>query len=487
MTITIIMYDIFNILCNFAMNSILNLSKVKRLLVFSFIKKISSMSTTISTEKATKIDLFSLKAPQMRAFHITWVSFLVCFFAWFAIAPLMAVVREEFQLTKSQIGNIIIASVSVTFFARLLIGWFCDKYGPRLTYSALLLLGALPVMLIGFSTNYETFLIARLAIGAIGASFVITQYHTSAMFGSNVIGSANAIAAGWGNLGGGLAQLIMPLIFAGFIALGFTDSLAWRYSMLIPGVSMLLMSFVYYKYTQDTPAGNFKDLKLQGGQASKDIEPVSIWEVMKDRKVWILFWVYACSFGVEITIDNIAALYFKDTYGLSLATAGLIAGTFGLMNIFARALGGILSDKVSKTQGLQGRTWVLGGGLFLAGLGIVAFTFMQSLTWAIVSLVFFALFVKMGNGATYSVVPFVNKRAIGTVSGIVGAGGNLGAVLMGFVLKMEGITYQQGLLYIGAVVSFISLSSFFIVRVSEAKFEKAQAKLQTSLLTIPVK
>ena len=94
------------------------------------------MSTIISTEKATKINLFSFKAPQMRAFHLTWMAFLVCFFAWFAIAPLMAVVREEYHLTKGQVGNIIIASVSITFFARLLIGWLCDKFGPRITYSA---------------------------------------------------------------------------------------------------------------------------------------------------------------------------------------------------------------------------------------------------------------------------------------------------------------------------------------------------------------
>ena len=431
------------------------------------------MSTIISTEKATKINLFSFKAPQMRAFHLTWMAFLVCFFAWFAIAPLMAVVREEYHLTKGQVGNIIIASVSITFFARLLIGWLCDKFGPRITYSALLFLGSLPVMLIGFTTSYESFLIARLAIGAIGASFVITQYHTSAMFAPNVIGSANAIAAGWGNLGGGLAQLIMPLIFGGFVALGFTDSIAWRYSMLIPGAAMLIMSFLYFKFTQDTPEGNFKDLKQKGGEASKKIQPATWGEVLRDRRVWILFWIYGCSFGVEITIDNIAALYFKDTYGLSIATAGLIAGMFGMMNIFARALGGIVSDKVNKTQGLRGRTWVLGSGLFLAGLGIVAFSFMNSLILAIAALVFFALFVKMGNGATYSVVPYVNKRGIGMVSGVVGAGGNLGAMLMGFVLKMEGVTYQQGLFYIGIAVAVISLSAFFIVSKTESAEEMA--------------
>jgi MFS transporter, NNP family, nitrate/nitrite transporter len=414
------------------------------------------MNKAIVEEKTEHIRLFSLKAPHMRTFHITWLSFFVCFFAWFAIAPLMAIVREEFHLTKSQIGNIIIASVSVTIFARLIIGWLCDKFGPRLTYTGLLLIGAIPVILIGFANSYESFLIFRLAIGIIGASFVITQYHTSAMFAPKVVGSANALAGGWGNLGGGLTQMIMPLIFAAFIGIGVSSPMAWRYSMIIPGVAMLIMAFVYYRYTQDTPEGN-----MVGKNAVKK-EKVNIKEVVTDHRVWILFLIYGCSFGMEITIDNIAALYFIDKFGVSLATAGLLAGTFGAMNLFARALGGIFSDMVNKRHGLKGRTVLLGVFVLCEGLGVMLFSRIDLLVWSVASMLLFALFVKMSNGATYSVVPFINNKALGTVSGIVGAGGNMGAILMGFAFKMEGYTYQTGLFLIGIFIIVISFTAFFI-------------------------
>ena len=101
--------------------------------------------------KATSIDLFSLRTPQMRAFHMSWFAFFLCFFAWFGIAPLMAVVREELGLTKEQIGNTIIASVAITIVARLFIGWLCDRIGPRLSYTLLLMFGSIPVMAIGLS------------------------------------------------------------------------------------------------------------------------------------------------------------------------------------------------------------------------------------------------------------------------------------------------------------------------------------------------
>ena len=165
--------------------------------------------------KATRIKLFNFSTPQMRAFHMSWFAFFLCFFAWFGIAPLMAVVRDELGLTKAQIGNTIIASVAITIIARLFIGWLCDRIGPRLTYTWLLVLGSIPVMGIGFAHDYTTFLLFRLGIGAIGAAFVITQYHTSVMFAPNCVGTANATSAGWGNLGGGVTQMVMPLIFCG--------------------------------------------------------------------------------------------------------------------------------------------------------------------------------------------------------------------------------------------------------------------------------
>ncbi len=416
--------------------------------------------------KATKINLLDFKSVPMRTFHLTWITFFLCFFGWFGIAPLMPVVREDLGLTKQQIGNIIIASVAITIFARLFFGWLCDRIGPRISYTILLLVGSLPVMFIGFSDSYESFLLFRLAIGVIGASFVITQYHTSVMFAPNVVGTANATSAGWGNMGGGVTLMVMPLVFAGFVGMGYLNEQAWRYSMVIPGLALFAMGLVYYFFTQDTPDGNVSDLRRTNPEykaKAKDSKG-SFLSASKDYRVWVLFLAYGACFGIEITIDNIATLYFVDHFNLGLKEAGIIAGTFGMMNIFARALGGIFGDKAGKKWGLKGRIMILGVFLLLEGLGIMLFSTMDVLTWAIVTMLVFALFLKMSNGATYSVVPFINQKAMGAVSGIVGAGGNVGAVLAGFLFTSENISYRESLFTIGiavTVVSFISLALSF--------------------------
>src|SRR5580698_1156023 len=108
--------------------------------------------------KATRIRLFSFSTPQMRAFHMSWLAFFACFFAWFAVAPLMPVLKNEFGLSKDQIANINIAAVGITILARLVVGPLCDRTGPRAVHTALLTLGAIPVFGIAFATNYHMFL-----------------------------------------------------------------------------------------------------------------------------------------------------------------------------------------------------------------------------------------------------------------------------------------------------------------------------------------
>jgi len=410
------------------------------------------MTTPTNNQPLNSIKLFSLGSIQMRTFHITWLMFFVCFFGWFGLAPLMPTIRGDLGLTKSQIGNIIIASVSSTIVARLIIGRLCDSWGPRKTAVRLLLVGSIPVFLVGLAKDYTTFLLFRLAIGVIGASFVVTQFHTSMMFASRIKGTANAITGGWGNLGGGVTNMVMPLIFAAIVGFGYTKHEAWRYAMIVPGVMMLIIAFLYHRYTKDTPAGNFSEIGRSASASGK-----TDWSVLADWRIWALTLAYGCCFGMEITFDNVASLHFVDSFKLSQSSAGFWAGIFGGMNLFARALGGIVSDKVGARWGLRGKGILLAAVLLLEGIGLMAFAAAGSFAIAIVAMLSFALFLKMANGATYGIVPFVNEKNIGLVSGVVGAGGNLGGMMFGFLFKSQSISYVQAFSYIGIAVVIVSM------------------------------
>jgi NNP family nitrate/nitrite transporter-like MFS transporter len=84
------------------------------------------------------------------------------------------------------------------------------------------------------------------------------------------------------------------------------------------------------------------------------------------------------------------------------------------------------------------------------------FSQMTVLAPAIGAMVLFSLFVQMSEGATFSVVPFINKRALGSVAGIVGAGGNAGAVAAGFLFRSPDLPWPTALLILGMVVVGVS-------------------------------
>ena len=405
------------------------------------------------SDKAKSITLFSFATPAMRAFHLSWMAFFVCFFAWFACAPLMPVIKGDLGLSIAQIANINIAAVAATILVRLLVGPLCDRFGPRKTYTGLLLLGALPVLGVGLAHSYESFLMFRLGIGAVGASFVITQYHTSVMFAPKVVGTANAAAAGWGNAGGGAAQALMPLLLAAVLMLGVSETAGWRLALLVPGVLMIAMAALYWRYAQDCPEGNYAELRAAGSvvESSKRGGWSSFRAASANYRVWLLFVTYGACFGIEIFIHNIAAVYYVDTYGLSLKEAGLAAGSFGLLALFARALGGWLSDRAARRGNLNSRVNLLFAVMIGEGLGLLLFSHADTAALAIAAMLGFGLFTHMACGATYAQVPFVDRSALGGVAGIIGAGGNAGAVAAGFLLKGLGST-QQTLSVLGIVV-----------------------------------
>jgi NNP family nitrate/nitrite transporter-like MFS transporter len=408
--------------------------------------------------KADSIKLFSISTPQMRAFHLTWAAFFICFFAWFACAPLMPVIKGEFNLSAGQIANINIAAVAITILVRLVVGPLCDHFGPRKTYTGLLLLGSIPVIGVAFAQSYESFLFFRLGIGAVGASFVITQYHTSVMFAPKVVGTANAAAAGWGNAGGGSAQALMPLLMSAMIMMGVSETLGWRAALIVPGVLMIIMAGVYYRYTQDCPEGNYAELRAAGVnvEGAKKGGWASFKLAAANYRVWMLFVTYGACFGIEIFIHNIAAIYYVDHFHLTLGQAGMAAGSFGLLALFARALGGWVSDKVAAGGKLNNRITLLFAMMIGEGAGLLMFAHAESVPLAIGAMLLFGLFTHMACGATYAVVPFVDKRALGGVAGIIGAGGNAGAVAAGFLMKGLGNT-QQTLSILGLLVAASAL------------------------------
>ena len=175
---------------------------------------------------------------------------------------------------------------------------------------------------------------------------------------------------------------------------------------------------------------------------------------------WFLFIAYACSFGVELTMNNAAALYFNEIFGQSVESAAAIASIFDFMNLFARGLGGFSSDKLDDKLGLRGRLVFQTIFMAMSGALIIIFGRVSDLAGAIALMSIFSVLVQAAEGSTYAIVPYADPQNAGSVSGIVGAGGNVGAVVFGFIFR--NMSYTQSFEIVGAVVMGMCILPLFI-------------------------
>merc|ERR1719261_1608868 len=141
---------------------------------------------------------------------------------------------------------------------------------------------------------------------------------------------------------------------------------------------------------------------------------------------------YSACFGTELVMNAQLATHFRVYFEMEAGSASVLAGCFGLMNLFARSLGGVLSDFMFAKFGFPGRIWAQFIAEFFEAIFLFAFGSIDNQQpWyvALMVLICFSLFVQMAEGTSYGIVPFMNPKQLACVSALVGAGGNLGAVI----------------------------------------------------------
>merc|ERR1711963_178200 len=170
-----------------------------------------------------------------------------------------------------------VASVASTIFVRVALGTLLERFGPVNVQCGLLLHGAFWVAIAAAISDPWNFILIRFFIGTAGATFVTNQFWCSLMFAPNVIGTANATAAGWGNLGGGVTQIfIVWCLFKPFQAMGLNYNAAWRASMIVPGVLFVICALVMRLKCWDTPVAKRFDVSVTG-KTSK----ASMWDYVE--------------------------------------------------------------------------------------------------------------------------------------------------------------------------------------------------------------
>ncbi|MEO1592649.1 MAG: NarK family nitrate/nitrite MFS transporter, partial [Cyanobacteria bacterium J06632_22] len=181
---------------------------------------------------------------------------------------------EDVGLEPAQVGTIGLCNVALSVPARIIIGMLLDRFGPRLTYSVLLIYAAIPCIIFASAQNFNQLVIGRLLMGIVGAGFVIGIRMTAEWFPPKDVGTAEGIYGGWGNFGSAFSAFTMVIFAVGLSALPgafnfgepqtfrvlmfppFEASvLNWRAAIAGSGIIAALYGTFYYFNVTNTPPG----------------------------------------------------------------------------------------------------------------------------------------------------------------------------------------------------------------------------------------
>ncbi len=494
--------------------------------------------------------LIDFSQERIRVLHYTWIAFFITFFVWFNMAPLATSMLHTFGwLTPEHLKILAICNVALTIPARIIIGALIDKYGPRITYSLLMIVMAFPALVFAFADTFLQLLISRLILGSIGAGFVIGIRMVAQWFPPKLVGRAEGFYAGWGNFGSAGAAMILPFIsltiLSTWLNMGTEGGIRW--GLALSGIVCFLYGIAYFFLVRDLPGGQkFSGIKktepMHVGSYSDLIQYLAwsfplvgtlallAWRIgnvkvegvpMISPNLLNLFYLicalifvahviktlqinlprlrkgvpkeeqyhwgsigalnttYFANFGAELAVVSMLPMFFenvfsalKDTSGNNIMTAtmaGLIASSFAFVNLFARPLGGLISDMFNSRKRIMA-IYMLGIAVgfyamyFIADYGPVdtngnstlkpMFEGMWWLVTATIITILCSVFVQGAEGATFAIIPMIHKPITGQIAGMAGAYGNVGAVVYLIIYSLVDAKTFFLIITAGAAVSF---------------------------------
>ncbi|MDF9761492.1 NNP family nitrate/nitrite transporter-like MFS transporter [Peribacillus simplex] len=362
-------------------------------------------------------------APSLLA---SFLYFDISFMIWVLLGALGVYITKDFGLSPAEKGLIVAIPILGGSFFRIVLGYLTDRIGPRKTAIGGMLVTMIPLFwgwLFGESLA-ELYLIGIL-LGVAGASFAAALPMASRWYPPHLQGLAMGIA-GAGNSGTLFATLFGPRI---------AESIGWHNVMGLALIPLTIVFVIYILIAKDAPSQPpAKPLK-------------EYFNVFKITDTWYFCILYSVTFGGFVGFTSFLSIFFVDEYGLTRIRAGEFVTLCVIAGSFIRPVGGFIADKIGGVKLLM----FLFIGLTICMFGI---SFLFSLTFVTILLFIGMLFLGMGNGAVFQLVPQRFSKEIGFITGIVGAAGGVGGFLvpniLGTLKQITG-TYATGFLVFSAV------------------------------------
>jgi NNP family nitrate/nitrite transporter-like MFS transporter len=379
-----------------------------------------------------------VNAGQKLQLTLSTVAFAVSFAVWGVLGALAPILRQELNLSQTQVSLMVAIPVLLGSVGRLPMGILAERYGGRVMMTLLLAFAIVPAAGIALSNSYGALIFWAFFLGLAGTSFSIGVAFTSKWFSPQAQGTALGIF-GAGNIGQSIAVFFAPRLA------NLLDT--WRPVVWGFAIASVIWAAVFWSVARDARPGQAKPLS-------------AIFALLgRSPMAWLLSLFYFVTFGGFVAMGVYLPTLLVNRYGLPLADAGMRAAGFVVIATLARPIGGMLSDRLGGARVLSTVLAVaVGAALLLVFENFYLFT---------AGALILAAALGLGNGAVFKLVPQYFPADTGSVTGLVGAFGGLGGffppLVLGVLLDRTG-SYTFGFLLLSAFALGCCLAALRLAR-----------------------
>lgn len=363
----------------------------------------------------------------------------------------------EFGIDNTEFGTITAAFLFCYGIGHLLAGPFIDRVGTRAAFRLAVIAWSIAGFLHAFGRGLLSFILCRALLGLTeAANFPAAVKAIAEWFPRR----DRSMAVGILTVGPGLGALLAPPLLGGLIIVA-----GWRAAFIVPALAGFVWLWIWLRFyrspeTHPAVSDTERSLILADRPTGTDKPDTSgAWSgmiaLLRHREVWGLLLSRVSNDGAFYFFVSFLPLYLAQVQGFDLRQIA----AFAWVPFLAADLGALAGGWLGRWLMLRGwsldaaRKLVIWGGALLVVLTLPAATSESpAVALALIALAMFAIQAKAASLFALPADLFPSLQ-VGTVWGLFGAAGSLGAALFSFAAGWVSQHYAYAPVFVAVVVT----------------------------------